>query len=450
MNIECTICNYNTNKNINLLRHKKTKKHINNMIKNKYCMNCNKYFQTIEQYNNHMYYHNKKQKNIIDNKYNYEQNNNNINGNINQDIKQYIKQDINQDINQDKKQNINSTIIKKIDEVNNKQNLLLNENREIKKTMDKVCNKASSLINYLMKYHPSTPSLEYMELTKFKNLLDNNITNINDTDDNKDNNIDIESIINNDYTSIKLMINKFKKNELNKYLVALILKYLNHRDPTKQPVYNIDFIRNNYVVKIDESWQEDIAGIKFITNIIEPIKLYLRLYITNYRYNKIEKDKIKREKEEKIKKKKNNNEYIRYLEECNNQLIDIINFQEYVESDKFNKDILKEITPYLRYINSNSKSKSNNISLDNKINNTNQYNQSTNINKIIQDIFYNYINNNIDDSDNNSYDNLNNNIFDFDMFINSDYNPYTEGYGTSDDEFDNTYNSYAYFNHRII
>ena len=66
----------------------------------------------------------------------------------------------------------------------------------------------------------------------------------------------------------------------------------------------------------------------------------------------IEKDKIKREKEEKKNKKKNNNEYIRYLEECNNQLIDIINFQEYVESDKFNKDILKEITPYLRYINS--------------------------------------------------------------------------------------------------
>jgi hypothetical protein len=296
-------------------------------------------------------------------------------------------------------------------------------------------------------YHSNFNFFDY--INNIANINNNIINNIDDKS--KDNNIDIDSIINNDYTSIKVMINKFKKNELNKYLVTLILKYLNHTDPTKQPVYNIDFIRNNYVVKIDESWQEDIAGIKFITNIIEPIKLYLRLYITNYRYNKIEKDKIKREKEEKNNKKKNNNEYIRYLEECNNQLIDIINFQEYVESDKFNKDILKEITPYLRYINSNSKSKSNNISLDNKINNKNSY-QSTNINKIIQDIFYDYVNNNLDDSDDNLDDNLDDKIDDkIDIFINSDFfNPYIEGYGTSDDDFDNTCNSYAYFSHRII
>jgi hypothetical protein len=107
-------------------------------------MDCDKYFQTLEQYNTHLYYHKQKEKHQeekeVENIININNNNNNKTKNIK------------------KNHDINMTIIQKIDEVSNKQNLILNnnimlknENIKIKKNIEK----ASSLVNFLMDYHSS-------------------------------------------------------------------------------------------------------------------------------------------------------------------------------------------------------------------------------------------------------------------------------------------------------
>jgi hypothetical protein len=41
----------------------------------------------------------------------------------------------------------------KFKDINDKQNIIINENKELKETINKALTKASSLINYLMKNH---------------------------------------------------------------------------------------------------------------------------------------------------------------------------------------------------------------------------------------------------------------------------------------------------------
>ena len=334
MNYECNICKYITTNKSNITKHNNTLKHKQNMTNLKYCIDCDKTFDTSKQYSRHINYHKRKKL------HNNNETDNNNNGNSNQIINTH-----NNHI-QD-----NNVIIKKIDEkidkLNDKQNIIINENKELKETINKALTRASSLINYLMKNHNTIPPLKTIEYHTFVNLLKNNfkdkqlIQNEQNNNDDLNNSNDSDSENKQELDLAKMLINKFKKNKFINLLTQVILKYVNYKDPEKQPIYNTDCIRYNYVVKMNKKWNEDKTGIIFKNYIIIPIIYHLNSLLKKYRNNEFEK-KMKH-----IAKRKNNTIDI---EEIMKQYDILIKFEIYLNDEKFIKDILKEVSPYLKYI----------------------------------------------------------------------------------------------------
>ena len=327
MNYVCNICKYKTTNKSNITKHNNTLKHKQNIKNINYCIDCNKTFDTLKQYIRHINYHKqKKSQNINDT------NNGTNNGTNNETIN-------NQIINT---KNINipdNNIIQKIDKINDTQNIIINENKELKDTINKALTKASSLINYLMKNHNTIPPLKTIEYNTFVKLLKNNfkekqIIQNNNNDSDNENEQELFDLAN-------MLINKFKKNKFISLLTQVILKYVNYKDPEKQPIYNTDNIRYNYVVKMNKKWNEDKTGIIFKNYIIIPIIYHLNSLLKKYRHNEFEK------KMKQIAKKKNN---IIDIEEIMNQFDILLRFEIYLNNEKFIKDILKEISPYLKYI----------------------------------------------------------------------------------------------------
>jgi hypothetical protein len=64
---------------------------------------------------------------------------------------------------------------------------------------------------------------------------------------------------------------------------------INHNESDKQPIYNTDSSRYNYVVKITGNiWNEDKSGIKFTDYIIKPLLKYIRDLVEEYIENDLE------------------------------------------------------------------------------------------------------------------------------------------------------------------
>ena len=198
MEFICNFCDYKTTKKCDFNKHNTTKKHNNNLIKNKYCVECDKYFDSLKKYKEHLYYHSKK------------------------DIEINNKDDLQNNTN------TNKVIINKIDDINNKQNILLEENKDIKNKLNNVMMKASSLIKYLMKYHASTPPMQLIDYNKCLNLLRIDLDCEIDEDDEKDK------------TSYKLekeLIDQHKKRKFTRIISRVILKLVHHKDPIKSKKY---------------------------------------------------------------------------------------------------------------------------------------------------------------------------------------------------------------------
>ena len=282
MNYECNICKYTTTNKSNITKHNNTLKHKQNIKNLKYCIDCDKTFDTLKQYIRHINYHKQKKS----------QNNNETNNN----------QIINTQNNQNNNIQNNNAIIKKIDKINDKQNIIINENKELKETINKALTRASSLINYLMKNHNTIPPLKTIAYDTFVNLLKNNFKDKQIIQNEQNNKDDSDSENEQELFDLaKMLINKFKKNKFINLLTQVILKYVNYKDPEKQPIYNTDCIRYNYVVKMNKKWNEDKTGIIFKNYIIIPIIYHLNSLLKKYRHNEFEK------KMKQIAKRKNNN-----------------------------------------------------------------------------------------------------------------------------------------------
>ena len=101
-----------------------------------------------------------------------------------------------------------------------------------------------------------------------------------------------------------------------------------------------DCARNHYVIKTEDNWNEDKAGVKFTEYIIKPLLSYIKdliiLYNTNFLKKKI------------VKTGKTPNQVKDDLLLFHHCLL----FIDDLTNERFIIHILKELSPYLRYLSS--------------------------------------------------------------------------------------------------
>jgi hypothetical protein len=197
-------------------------------------------------------------------------------------------------------------------------------------------------------------------------------------------------------------------------------------------------VRNKYIVKSHTNWKEDESGKKFTEYVIKPIKNYLYLIIKTYRCKGFEKE---------YKNKCNNvEEQQEYMDTYNL----ILKLESYMSNDKFNKDIIRELSHYLKYLEEEIIDFEEELKLETLKKEILEYNNLL-LNENINNIYDSDLNidrdreqyekpRKIKKSKNLKIDTDNNNVNNQDLD-----NPYIYGYSTSDDDFDNTpYNNYAH------
>ncbi len=322
MNYECKLCNYNTKIKANLNKHFKSTSHINKENINSYCYICNKQYINNTNYKKHKKY--KHENNNINNR-----NSNIYKYNISIDTEKTINNKLEniKDSIENKIENINDNINNKIntvtEEINDVKEEINNSKKEVVTVVNKAINKASSLIKYLMENHRSVPPLK--KITKQQCIP---ILRLDYECPEKEN----------DYSLQKLFIRDHARNLFIPNIAKSILKMINYKNKDSQPIYNTDCTRYNYVVKLTtDLWNEDKAGIKFTDYIIRPLLRYVRELVEEY----IEEDL------EKINMYKNS----AYE---NEQLLDkkeqAYTFDIALTNDYLIKPILKELSPYLRFL----------------------------------------------------------------------------------------------------
>ena len=310
MKYTCKCCKYNTINKNDYTKHLSTLKHINNFKINKYCDLCDKEYSTISYFKIHYkreHLNNDENTNKIDDKINKTNNINIIKNTHSNDKISYNTIDAIKNIidesNDDVKQEINKS------------------NKEVVAVVHKAITKASELIKYLMIHHSETPPLKKITQTNCNKLLKLNYNCSNKTE--------IEKDLLYDYVK-KYFVRNISKS---------ILSYVNHKKPELQPIWNTDCARNHYVIKTADNWNEDKAGVKFTDYIIKPLLSHIKDIISKYH-----------EKISKVDQKtgKTSDEILEYM----TKLYNCLSFVTDLSNDVFVQPILKELSPYLRYLSS--------------------------------------------------------------------------------------------------
>jgi hypothetical protein len=304
----CKLCNFSSEIDKYFNQHCNTKTHLFNEQQKRYCVLCDKNYKSIDTYNNHKKIkHIKKSKILKSDKLNSDNlntiNNNNTLNNINNNIIQ-----------------INDKIDDKIDEVKEE---IQNSKKEVVTVVNKAITKASSLIKYLMLNHRSVPPLKKIK---------------------KDECIPILRLsydcpeIEGDYSLQKMFVRDYSNNIFVPNIAKSILKIINHEQQDKQPIYNTDSSRYNYVVKTSsELWNEDKSGIKFTDYIIRPLLRYIRELNEDYIDNVLEKVNMRK------------NTFIENQLHVNEKEA-AYNLDIAVTNDFLIKPLLKELSPHLRFL----------------------------------------------------------------------------------------------------
>jgi hypothetical protein len=316
---ECKLCNYIAGTKTNLNKHFKTKSHINKENTNIYCFICNKQYINSNNYKKHKKYmhidnDNKKSNIVVNNK---------IISSETQIIIDHVKEEINKS-NEQVKEQVKDEINKSNEQVREEiKEEIQNSKKEVVTVVNKAINKASSLIKYLMENHRSVPPLK--KITKNQCIP---VLRIDYNCPEEDG----------DYSLQKLFVRDYSKNMFVSNIAKSILKMINHKESDKQPIYNTDSTRYNYVVKLTtDIWNEDKSGIKFTDYIIKPLLKYIRDLVEEY----IEEDL------EKVNMYKNsfiqNQIHVQQKEDAYNLDIQLTN-------DYLIKPLLKELSPHLRFL----------------------------------------------------------------------------------------------------
>jgi hypothetical protein len=155
--------------------------------------------------------------------------------------------------------------------------------------------------------------------------------------------IDYKCPLNNNkdiYALEKTFIYDYRNNLFVRNICKSILNIVNYKNPEKQPIWNTDCSRYNYVIKTSmDKWDEDKAGIKFTDFVIKPLLQYICDLISIYRSAKLENVNIKKYSSDEI-------------QEHLLQLQATYKLESDINRDNLIKPILKELSPYLRYLES--------------------------------------------------------------------------------------------------
>jgi len=294
----CKLCKYETIKQTDYNKHLNTNKHLYNENINNYCYKCNKYFDNNLKYKKHYNYHNKSKKSVINTTTIINKSDDTVNNKLDK---------------------IDNKIDDKIEEIKEE---IHNSKKEVVTVVNKAITKASSLIKYLMQTHRSVPPLKRIKKEECIPIL----------------RLDYDCPeIEGDYSLQKIFVRDYSKNIFVPNIAKSILKIINHEQQDKQPIYNTDSTRYNYVVKTSaELWNEDKSGIKFTDYIIRPLLRYIRELNEDY-INVLEKVNMKK------------NTF--YENEVHVNALDAAyNLDLAVTNDYLIKPLLKELSPYLRFL----------------------------------------------------------------------------------------------------
>ncbi len=298
----CTLCNYSNQHKKNFIQHCETKIHLSKEELKLYCSICNKSYISIQTY--------KKHKIIV---------------HCNKTKLPKNKKHINKDNKDDSDHN--KSVNTKLDEVKEEiKEEIHKSNDKVVTVVNKAITKATSLIKYLMQHHQNVPPIKKITDQESIKLL----------------RIDYEcpSKKPNDFILEQRLIYDHFNGKFVKNISKSILNIIDHKKPKTQPIYNTDSSRYNYVIKTtDEAWDEDKAGIKFSEYIIKPFLLSIGDLIKEYREKKLESVNMRKNT------LKENEEHIDLLSKTLNLETDIIN-------DRLITPILRELTPFLRYLQS--------------------------------------------------------------------------------------------------
>ena len=292
MKYTCKCCNFESSLKNDYTRHLTTKKHITNFKDNKYCDFCHKEYSSVKTFRFH--YKQKHQHvntiNIINiNKQeNNKQENNQANISYNK-IKEIVDES-NYEMKEDVKEEIKEEINK--------------SNKEVVKVVNLAINKASSLIKYLMEHHQNTPPLRKIKQKDSINLL--RIDYKCPLDKNAD-----------PYALEKIFIRDYNNDMFVKNISKSILNLVNHKNPDKQQLKNINF--TEYIIK--------------------PLLEYILDLIDIYRENVIDKVDVKKLNSEEI--------VVHYT-----YSISLCELERDILRNKLIKDILKELSHHLRCVES--------------------------------------------------------------------------------------------------
>lgn len=319
MKYTCNLCNYNSNNITHYNRHCNTAIHLNKEEINLYCQKCDKKFKSKISLKTHKYnYHSK---NIEKNK-NKDKDKGKDKDKIStetQIIIKHVKDEILKS-NVQVKDEINKSNEQVREEIKEE---IQNSKKEVVTVVNKAINKASSLIKYLMENHRSVPPLK--KITKNQCIpilrLDYNCPEEDG-----------------DYSLQIMFVRDYSKNMFVSNIAKSILKMINYKESDKQPIYNTDSSRYNYVVKLTtDLWNEDKSGIKFTDYIIKPLLRYIRDLVEEYIENYLE--EVNMYKNTFIE----NQIHVQQKEDAYNLDIQLTN-------DYLIKPLLKELSPYLRFL----------------------------------------------------------------------------------------------------
>jgi hypothetical protein len=314
----CKTCNYESKDFSRFKIHINSKKHKNNLKErnneqtniNFICEYCNKIFGN----KNSIYKHRKKC--II-----YIKINNNLNINPNHDIDNiHNNSDNYTNTNTNTNDNISNNQI--IDKIEIKGEELKSEIIQVKTSVNKAIRKTTSLIKYLMTNYNHVQPLIQLTQDHCKKLIDSAYGINNKIISPKD--IDILT---------SRLILDYEKNKLYIYIGNMIYDIVSDKDINNQPIWTSDTSRLNYAVKLTiDKWYSDHAGEKFSDFVIKPISDYIYKIIEMYQYNFYDDDKFNTNYEDWNKLNKSNE------------------LKDYINSQIFKRDILKYLSPKLRFL----------------------------------------------------------------------------------------------------
>jgi hypothetical protein len=204
----------------------------------------------------------------------------------------------------------------------------------IEKKLDKIIHTSASLINYLLIHHPNAPVLKEISDETCKTLLLEQY--------------DLKSKHLENYRLQRNMIRDHSSDNLINVIKNTILKIIIKENIEEQSIFNTDATRLNYVIKTSiNKWKQDKTGINFNKLVINPILQTILTLLTEY-LDKLQKSTVehmnKLDNFEKVTNLDNES-----FDKTNLAIISTKTVIENIKKNKYNKILMRDLTPYLRF-----------------------------------------------------------------------------------------------------